>query len=223
MESFLRLSLLFIAAFVIFLIFYDVWFRRVNRSCDTEELILKDTLSEPFITSNQQPAQLEQDRESTLEEFNVSDKHASVFDEIKTHHNTVPNADDIIIISVFAKANGFFASYDLLQAIFATGMQFGEMDIFHFYQSTETGQVTLFSLASATKPGKFDLDRMGDFSCAGLSLFMDKRSVPNAEVAFLTMLEKAEQLADDLDGELRAGSQRKPWNEQVLQQYLSAM
>jgi cell division protein ZipA len=224
MESFLRLGLLFIAAFVIFLIFYDVWFRRVKRPQDSEEFLFKDSVSEPFIASKEQPDSFEQ---STLSPFGaiqaLNDENA-LFDEIKDYDNNPDSiVDDIIIISVFAKSNGHFASYDLLQAITATGMQFGERDIFHYYQSTETGHITLFSLASATKPGKFDLDRMGDFSCIGLSLFMDKQTVPDPKAAFLMMLDKAEQLAEDLDGELRAGPLRKPWSEQVLHHYLSAV
>ena len=68
--------------------------------------------------------------------------------------------ENILSISIFAKPNNRFVSYDLLQAITSTGMQFGEMNIFHYYQRTPEGKkYTLFSLASATKPGEFDLDR----------------------------------------------------------------
>jgi cell division protein ZipA len=223
MESFLRWGLLFIAVFVVFLIFYDVWFRRANRSQEKEELLSKDPVTEPFIVSEQQFNQFEQDTLSAFDEIKISDEgDSSKLHQIKDHE-PVPMADDIVIISVLAKANSYFASYDLLQAISATGMQFGDMDIFHYYQLTDAGHIKLFSLASATKPGKFDLNRMGDFYCVGLSLFMNKRAVPHPEKTFLTMLEKAEQLADDLDGELRAGPLREPWNEKVLQRYLSML
>lgn len=122
--------------------------------------------------------------------------------------------NDLLVITVAAKPGTAFAGYDLLQAITATGMRFGEMNIFHFYKDN----IKLFSLASATKPGEFDLDRMGAFSCAGLTLFMNCREVPDAKQAFELMLAAAEQLADDLDGELRAG-QRAPLTKEILQQY----
>lgn len=124
--------------------------------------------------------------------------------------------EDLLVISVAAKSGMRFAGYDLLQAIAATGMQFGDMQIFHYIKNGKT----LFSLASATKPGEFDLDRMGGFSCVGLTLFMNYRSVPDAKSAFALMVKIAEQLADDLDGELRAGP-RTPLTAEILQQYES--
>ncbi len=126
---------------------------------------------------------------------------------------------DYFNISIFAKPNSRFASYDLLQAIAATGMQFGEMNIFHYYQRTPQGKhIILFSLASATKPGKFDLDRMGDFSCVGLTLFMDIKNAPNPLQAFYLMVNTAEQLAEDLDGELRADP-KTTWSEDHFNLY----
>ncbi|MCD6038815.1 MAG: zipA [Gammaproteobacteria bacterium] len=131
----------------------------------------------------------------------------------KTNHI----AQDFIIIHVMAKPGKHFASYDLLQAISATGMQFGAMNIFHYY-SAESDKKSLFSLASATEPGEFDLDRMGNFSCAGLTLFMNLLQVQNKEEVFLLMLRTAEQLAEDLQGEIRAEN-RVLWNEEAQQQY----
>ena len=122
--------------------------------------------------------------------------------------------EELLVISVTAKPGADFAGYDLLQAITATGMQFGSMNIFHYVKDSKT----LFSMASATKPGEFDIDRMGAFACGGLTLFMNYREVPDAKYAFDLMVKTAEQLADDLDGELRAG-QRIPLTQEILQQY----
>ena len=129
---------------------------------------------------------------------------------------------DFIIISVVAKPDQQFASYDLLQAISATGMQFGAKNIFHYYSPFTMEKKPLFSLASATEPGDFDLNQMGNFSCNGLTLFMNTRQVLDKKKVFTLMLETAEQLAEDLRGELRAGT-RTPWNEQIKQQYLDKM
>lgn len=126
--------------------------------------------------------------------------------------------EELLILSVMAQPNDHFAAYDLLQAISAIGMQFGEMNIFHYYQQTSAEKQILFSLTSASPPGDFDLDRMGDFSCSGLILFLRLASVSHPQYAFDLMLSAAEQLADDLGGELRADP-RTPWNEQTLQRY----
>lgn len=120
-------------------------------------------------------------------------------------HTTDSHYQDLIVISIMAKPNSFFESYDLFQAISTTGMKYGRMNIFHYDVETAKGPTTLFSLASATNPGEFNLDKMGEFSCCGLTLFTNLREVPDPEEAFETMLATAEQLADDLDGELRVG------------------
>jgi cell division protein ZipA len=125
---------------------------------------------------------------------------------------------DLLVISIIAKPYSQFASYDLLQAIYATGMQFGDMNIFHYYQLIDNKKIPIFSLASATEPGDFNLDKMGDYSCHGLTLFTDLRQVPSAQLAFEKMYHTALQLAEDLDGELRAGH-LNPWNADVLKQY----
>lgn len=130
------------------------------------------------------------------------------------------HAGDFIIINVIAKPGQHFASYDLLQAISATGMQFGAMNIFHYYSKVAMDKKPLFSLASATEPGEFDLNRMGDFSCKGLTLFMNLHPVPDKGEAFALMLSAAEQLAEDLQGELQSGN-REPWSNEIKQQYLT--
>lgn len=128
----------------------------------------------------------------------------------------------LLVINVMAKPGDQFASYDLLQAISATGLQFGEMNIFHFYKSAFNKKIPLFSLASATEPGDFDFDRIGDYSCVGLTLFMNMYKVPEPKKTFEIMLKTAEQLADDLVGELWAGP-NQPWNDNTLKVYLEKL
>lgn len=123
--------------------------------------------------------------------------------------------ENLIIIMVVAKAGQRFFSYDLLQAISASGMQFGARNIFHHYSPDKK---VLFSLASASESGEFDLNQMGNFSCGGLVLFMDLQKISNAEDTFAQMLSVAEQLADDLKGELRTAN-RQPWTEAIQQEY----
>ena len=117
-----------------------------------------------------------------------------------------------------AKKGSCFESYDLLQAISAAGLQFGEMNIFHHYQNTAVGKVSLFSLVSANKPGDFDLNNIAEISCTGLMLFMDIGRVPDPQYAFKLMLDAAQQLAEDLDGSLR-GDPLTLWNEKLAWRY----
>jgi len=129
-----------------------------------------------------------------------------------------PPEDTLLVLCIMAKPGGRFASYELLQAISSAGLRFGEMNIFHYvYPETNYG-IKLFSLLSAEEPGEFNLDTIGDFSCPGLMLFMDAARVPDPSAAFNIMLEKAGQLAEDLDGQLCADP-KTPWTPELTHIY----
>lgn len=193
MEDYLRLGLLLLAAVILMLILFESWQRR-----------RRFKLAEMSVMSYQ----------SMSASHDMNEPSYSAI----SPESTYDDADDIIMLSIFAKPNTYFASYELLQAIASTGMQYGDMNIFHYNLTTADGHKTLFSLASATKPGDFNLDKMGNFSCAGLTLFMDLSAVSEPELAFSKMLGTAEELAEDLDGELYAGP-RRPLTPAVLQSY----
>lgn len=108
----------------------------------------------------------------------------------------------LISVSVMASTGHLFSSYDLLQAITNAGFHFGEMSIFHHHQDFEGNGKALFSLASAVKPGIFNLDNIGAFATPGLTLFMDAGMHADPKSVFLLMLDCANQLADELQGEL---------------------
>ncbi|HLB58067.1 MAG TPA: cell division protein ZipA C-terminal FtsZ-binding domain-containing protein [Gammaproteobacteria bacterium] len=216
MESYLRLALLSIAAIILFLIFFDAWFRQ--RHLRKAEMA---TVNSNYSVVNLTPAEdpdlstfeMEQHEEPTILSSPLQIK------QIKTECDSSmeplpPIESDLLTISIVAKSGFSFAGYDLLQAISATGMKFGAMNIFHYI----SGNKTLFSMASATEPGEFNLDRIGDFSCAGLTLFMNLSDVPNPKRDFILMFKIAEQLADDLGGDLYARP-RVPWNEEILHHY----
>ena len=118
-----------------------------------------------------------------------------------------------------ARPEQTFVGYELLQALSVAGLQYGEMNIFHYYAMQEHGKSPLFSLASATKPGDFDINNMGNFSCAGLVLFMNLDDLPmDPKLVFHRMLATAEHLAEDLDGMILS-SQRTPWTEDTMSHY----
>lgn len=208
MEEYLRFGLLLLGALILFLIVLESVMRR--RRLKSAAFSASDL----NYSAVSRTVQLEP---SCAINLPVTEEPMKITQQTQ-HSEPLDKAENFIVLSVFAKPNSHFASYDLLQAISATGMQYGEMSIFHYYLDTEAGRVTLFSLASATKPGVFNLDRIGDFSCLGLTLFMDLSSAIEPEFAFNKMLATAEQLAEDLDGDLYAGP-RKPLTSEVLQQY----
>lgn len=114
-----------------------------------------------------------------------------------------PNSNqDIIVLYLLAPEGRDFAGYELLQALLAADLRYGEMSIFHRYERTEQEGRILFSLASALEPGIFDMADIGGFSCPGLTLFMTVSQTEDPVSTFELMLETAEQLAVDLDGML---------------------
>lgn len=238
MDAFFRLAVMMVVACVL-TFFILRWFKTRNQekmaelitsaSRDTEEEIHNvTTTAEQYRFTDSEPDHfiVEKEKsesdippfpmENVMEEPEIPPFPTSA--EITPPPEPIDLSDDLIVINVIAKPGCAFASYDLFQAISATGMQFGAMNIFHFYEMTPAGKSTIFSLASATEPGEFDLDHIGDYSCKGLSLFMNLRQVTNAEDAFARMLDTAEQLAEDLEGDLHAGPHAS-WSEDIFKRY----
>lgn len=126
----------------------------------------------------------------------------------------------ILTLYVMAAPGERFIGYDLLQAILAAGLRFGEMGIFHRFASiNNTSDRKLFSLASAVEPGTFDIHNMGAASSPGLILFMQassNQSIDDSLNSFSLMLEAAQSLVDDLDGVL-LDSKREPLTIQMIE------
>lgn len=115
----------------------------------------------------------------------------------------VEQSTDVVILHVMAKEGKQFAGYELLQALLSSGMRFGKMNIFHRYRESNTHEDILFSLASATEPGVFDMMNMGAFSCKGLTLFMTKTQEHQSNnERYQLMLSTARHLSEDLQGVL---------------------
>ncbi len=107
---------------------------------------------------------------------------------------------DLIVMYVMAKPGKKFVGYELLQSLLAAGLRFGDMSIFHRHEQANGQGKILFSLASATEPGIFDMSKMGGFACQGLTMFMQLTQPKQDETSIELMLKTAEQLAEDLDG-----------------------
>lgn len=208
MEGYLRIGLLVITAVILTLMLFESRRRRPRK----KEYSMKSESGEHVFETQPRMSP------DFLVEDAFDSEHEPVLHLAPAKSSKTPLPQDLIVMSVLAKPSHPFVSYDLLQSLSSAGMQFGEMNIFHYYLPMLHGKVTLFSLASATEPGYFDMDKIGEFSCKGLTLFMNLADVPDPEHAFEIMLKTAEQLTDDLDGDLYT-AQRQLWNEEVLNQY----
>ncbi|MCH9770572.1 MAG: cell division protein ZipA [Gammaproteobacteria bacterium] len=110
------------------------------------------------------------------------------------------NCPDLISLYLVAEKDQPYIGYELLQALLSVGLRYGEMQIFHRYQSKAAKGPVLFSLASAIAPGTFDLPKMGSFSAPALCLVLHPKELAEPAVAYDLMVTTAEQLVDDLGG-----------------------
>lgn len=122
----------------------------------------------------------------------------------KEHSNAVcQSAKTVTAIHVMAKKDHKFSGHLLLQTLLSHQLRFGEMNIFHRYQGDNGQGPVMFSLASATEPGTFDINNMGAFPGKGLTLFM--RLSGNQTIdkeRFDLMTKTARSLAEKLGGQL---------------------
>lgn len=128
-------------------------------------------------------------------------------------------APSTVMMFLLAKENRTFVGYELLQTVLASGLRYGEGNLFHRHQESNGQGPILCSLAAATATGVFDLQNIGALSVRGLCLFMQVSSDPhlNAE-RFASMLETAKQLSEGLNAHL-LDEQRKPLNAERIAQY----
>ena len=132
--------------------------------------------------------------------------------------STVPDAP-LLVMYLHAGESAQFAGYELLQALLNVGMRYGDMSIFHRHQNENGTGPVLFSLASATEPGTFDIHQMGAFTGKGLCLFMYLSGNHQIDSdRFSLMLETARRLEEDLQA-LLLDDTRHVVNEHSIEQY----
>lgn len=160
---------------------------------------------------------VEDDTKQQLEEQNSSNSsNSSQVGEQKP-------ADHMIMMFLLAKDQRQFAGYELLQTVLAAGLRFGEGDLFHRHQLPNGQGPVIFSLASATSSGIFDLQNMGAFNARGLCLFMQTSGNPTIDMdRFNVLYETARQLSEGLDAHL-LDERRQPLTKEGLLRYQHAL
>jgi cell division protein ZipA len=112
----------------------------------------------------------------------------------------VPDPERIVSLFLLARDNHVITGAQLLEAAVKTGMDFGEMSIFH--RSVEGDNRPVFSLANASKPGHFDRSAWHEFETGALVLFTTLPNPMPALDAWDAMLATARRMSELLGGEL---------------------
>ena len=95
---------------------------------------------------------------------------------------------------LMARDNRVINGAELLQAALNTGMEFGDMKIFH--RIMEGMEKPVFSLVNAAKPGHFDRDAWNTFETTGVALFMTLPGPANALDAWDSMYATAQRMSE---------------------------
>jgi len=105
----------------------------------------------------------------------------------------------VVTLRIVRRAQDEMSAAQAVLALKQVGLVHGQYGIFHSLAGT-SGQDPLFSVASLTEPGSFDLENIGEEKIAGLSVFLVLPGSGDPVARFDAMVELARGLADDLDG-----------------------
>jgi len=122
-----------------------------------------------------------------------------------------PPPDKIMTLFLLASDNRVITGAELLQATVSTGMEFGDMNIFH--RLPEGSEKPVFSLANAAKPGHFERDEWNTFETGGVALFMTLPGPIGALDAWDAMLATARRIGEILHAEM-LDNERNPFTRQ---------
>lgn len=139
----------------------------------------------------------------------------SAGDELLTGTEDI-NPHSIITLYITAVDNEALPGSRIIESLTFLGFQFGEMDIFHYYdpKSADSGP-PLFSLADMYEPGYFEIADIDRFSTRGLSVFIRLATLDDPEAGFTRMLDISGQLADMLGARV-CGPDRSPLDQDTV-------
>lgn len=125
---------------------------------------------------------------------------------------------EVLVLNVIAKDGRVFTGDDLLEVLIASGLKFGDMNIFHKRLSKEHQSTVIYSVANMLNPGTFDLNNMDEFTTLGISFFLALPTAINNLDAFEQMLGVAQEIRDTLDGDLKDDN-RNDMTGQTIEHY----
>lgn len=106
------------------------------------------------------------------------------------------------VLNVMMPKGQAFGGYALVQTLLSLGLRTGQDKLFHRFNDREMTNEKLFSVATANQPGTFDFDDINEFYCPGVTLFMVLKHLSNPSQAFEEMLATAQDIAEELGGEV---------------------
>jgi len=109
---------------------------------------------------------------------------------------------EVFMLNVVARDREGFRGEDILHILLACDLRFGDMNFFHRHEFEAGRGAIQFSVANMMQPGVFDIDRMGECNTPGLVFFLTLPGPEDMMKAFEYMLETAQAVARNLDGDV---------------------
>ena len=135
------------------------------------------------------------EQESEVSEFENHLKKTSNEEVIRDHNTDLEN---IIALNIFSDDREL-EGQQLLETVVDNGMVFGDMEIFHKFDSQDK---IIYSLASAVEPGTFNISQISEFSTPGITMFMRIDGISDSEKNFEDMLDLAERISSEFDAQI---------------------
>jgi len=216
-ENSLRLVLLGLGVFILVgIYFYDVWQKKYRlKLAERDEGQSEEKIEPVFAMEVAAQASFENEPviapvEKVTEPVEIDVKPVEVATEEIVEVEAepveeVPVAQQALVVQllVVAKSGSVMAGSELLAAFSELELEFGDMGVFHRYQSLEgADKAECFHVANMLEPGTFPVDSMAEFSSTGLVLFFQSSDVVGPEQVFEDMLTAARVLAELFDASL---------------------
>ncbi|MCE0493004.1 cell division protein ZipA [Vibrio salinus] len=184
----------------------------IDSSFDNIDDPLVQSSDADYLTKTIDEVEHELDEQIRVSEPDVEDElpafDASLPDDVSFPVGEQPAAKEVapdeefevIVLNVHCAGTTPFVGTELFESMQNNGLLYGEMDIFHRHADLSgTGKV-LFSVANIMQPGTLKHDDPAEFTTKGISFFMTLPCFGDPEQNFKLMLKTAQQIADDLGG-----------------------
>ena len=183
-----------------------LWSRR-DRAEDDDELMRR----EPGLGGSAEPWNAAAEKDSMpnlgLEEERVrgqsgaapADGGASTGSESGAPELPPEGEQLIVALRLRARRPEGFDGSDLIKAFSAEGLEYGRFGAFH---SLDERRRSRFLVASLVEPGSFEIEKMHELRCPGVSMFMVLPGPREPLSALEGMFTCARRLAERLDGEV---------------------
>jgi cell division protein ZipA len=125
-----------------------------------------------------------------------------------------PVLPELIQLSIIAPTSAGFNGEDIFKVLTSVDLKYGNLQIF---ERLDADQLVDFSVANIVNPGTFPKANLADFSCPGLSFFMQPQQVNHPSEVFEDFVRTLNFVALKLAGDM-IDNERQPLTDENLQQ-----